>query len=149
MTHGGDLCNPDPKKNKAACATEKVRLLHFHILVPLPVINTAQKEIEQPGNQPDATDSDTADDGSSDTDAKRSIAADVVVRRYLTSTGREIELDGENNIGRSIFQVVARNETLHEEQIFGHVSDPNEDDDEFVYMHDNLEVREETIVSVL
>jgi hypothetical protein len=71
------------------------------------------------------------------------------VRRYLTSSGREIELDGENNIGRSIFQVVTRNETLHEEQLYGHVFDPDEDEDEFAYMHDNLEVREETVVSVV
>jgi hypothetical protein len=72
-----------------------------------------------------------------------------MVRRYITSSGREVELDGEGNIGRSIFQVVARNETLHEEQLNGHVFDPDEEDDEYAYMHDNLDVREETVVRLL
>jgi len=71
------------------------------------------------------------------------------VRRYVTSEGREVELEGEGNIGRSIFQVVPRNETLHEEQLNGHVFDPDEEDDEFAYMEDNLELKEETVVRLL
>lgn len=111
--------------------------------------NTPQKEIQQPGKQGSATGSDSSDDGSSDDSAKRSIATYTLMRRYVTSGGREVELDGEGNVGRSIFQVVARNETLHEEQINGHVFDPDEEGDEFAYMEDNLDVVEETIVKLL
>jgi hypothetical protein len=149
MIGGGNLCSSDPKVNKAACKDEKVCSLYLILHKPLSIVNTTQKEIEQLKDQPAATPSDTSDDGSSDSDAKRSMAVEVIVRRYLTSTGREIELDGENNIGRSIFKIVARNETLHEEQIYGHVFDPDDEEDEFAYMQDNLEVREETVVSVV
>lgn len=72
-----------------------------------------------------------------------------MVRSYVTNLGREVELDGEGNIGRSIFQVVARNATLFEEHANGHVFDPDEERDEFEYMHENLEVREEVVVRAL
>ncbi|KAH8724858.1 hypothetical protein GQ44DRAFT_707936 [Phaeosphaeriaceae sp. PMI808] len=131
MTGGGDICSPTSKGFKAACAAEK-------------------PNIEQPAaGQPAATPTDTSDDGSDDNSAKRSIGAYPSMRRYVTSSGREVELSGEHNIGRSIYQVVARNETLHEEQINGHVFDPDDEEDEFAYMHDNLEVKRETIVNVL
>lgn len=127
MTNGGDLCDPKSKGHQAACTKEK-------------------PNIQEPGNLPAATSADTADDGTSDADAKRSVG---MMRRYVTNLGREVELDGEGNIGRSIFQVVARNATLFEEHANGHVFDPDEEGDEFDYMHGNLEVREEVVVRAL
>jgi hypothetical protein len=96
-----------------------------------------------------ASSQDSSDDGSDDDMAKRSIAAFTSMRRYVTSGGREVELSGENNIGRSIFQVLPRNATLYDEQINDHIFDDDDEEDEFAYMDDNLEVQEETIVKLL
>ncbi|PVI05775.1 hypothetical protein DM02DRAFT_623838 [Periconia macrospinosa] len=127
MTNGGALCNPGNKMAlDIACRTEKIN-------------------IEQPGAQGPASDSDSSDDGSDMDLAKRDyFKAASIVKRYLTSAGREVELEGDHNIGRSILQVVARNETLHEEQI----NEDNEEDD-FDYMDDNLDIREEIVVKLI
>ncbi|KAH7058647.1 hypothetical protein B0J12DRAFT_696327 [Macrophomina phaseolina] len=83
----------------------------------------------------------TDDDGGNPEPQKRSVA-----RRYRTSSGLEISIKRGAVLGQRAVTVLPRNATLWEEQARSDVFDSEDGDDEYDYMLDNLEVREDTIV---
>ncbi|KAL1617158.1 hypothetical protein SLS54_007935 [Diplodia seriata] len=116
------------------------------------------EEVVGPGGEAD--DGDQAGDGTDDDNGqpedgdpgttKRSAApGEVLHPRYLTSSGVEVEIPGGARIGQRAVTVLPRNATLWDEQAEGHAYDPDDEDDEYDYMMDNLDVRDDTIVSQL
>lgn len=70
----------------------------------------------------------------------------TLLPRYRLSSGEEMEFADEAIIGRRIWSVKPRNATLFELQARSHEFDPDDEDDEYDYMLENLEVRDDVIV---
>ncbi|KAB2572013.1 hypothetical protein DBV05_g9315 [Lasiodiplodia theobromae] len=122
------------------------------------VCNDKDNEVEGPGFGEPAKDGDEADDGTdddggnpepeADAPSKKVKRTNTVHPRYLTSSGLEIEIPGGARIGQRAVTVLPRNATLWDEQANDYEWDGDEeDDDDFDYMIDNLDVRDDTIVA--